>query len=229
MGFNRAERTAQYWKMLTLLLVSVAVLLLAALYAPEFANSFLIAALPIAVAALLFSLHQRNQMQLLREELEQQLPFDPVTKAARKEWFEMMLEQECRRAMREFSPLTVVRILPLDKHTSLQRTELIEILQQRMTRPGDLLGLYGSLSLSLLLPSTNEQVSAFAERLFRQVNQQQPANLLSYTFQPSSDLGAIKVHDLLNTLEARLDPALAEPTLIIEAESFDMPSVTYSL
>ena len=229
MGDRRFDREAQYWKLTSLLLLTVAALVLFALSLPEYTTGLLIAALPIAVTALLVVRFQRSLMQDMQAELQRQLPVDSDTGAISQFWFQRTLEQECRRALREFTPISVVHLLPADPTQSLHQKSLVDELNQRMTRPGDLVALDTTRGLWLLLPATNEAVSGFAERIFKLVNQLAPnTHLTCYTFQPMADLSPIKVTDVFAQLETELD---SEPNakMRCESEGFDMPSVTYSL
>lgn len=226
---RRLAREAQYWKLTSLLLLTVAGLVIVALALPAHANGFLIAALPIAITALMVIRFQRNLMQEMQAEIRRQLPVDDTTGAISQAWFRRTLEQECRRAMREFSPVSIVHLLPVDPHKSLHQRHLVDELAARMTRPGDLVALDTTRGLWLLLPATNEAVSGFADRIFKLINQLEPkVNVLCYTFQPLADLSPIKVADTFDQLEAALE-LTGEAQLRCESEGFDMPSVTYSL
>lgn len=237
MGDKRLDREAQYWKVTSVLLLTVAALVVAALSVPQFSTEALLAALPVAISALFVIRTHRALVAQLQAELERQLPIDSSTGATSLLWFHRMLEQECRRAMREFSPVSVMRLLPVNATNSLHNADLVEAMQKRMTRPGDLVALDDARGLWLLLPATNESVSAFAERIFQVVNQQAGAtHLLCYTFQPTADLNLTKVTDLFAQFELELHDdkkprsnSQSEPVLRCESEGFDMPSVTYSL
>ncbi len=229
MGLKRADKTAQYWRLITLLLVLVAMLVVAALLAPGYSTGFLISALPIAGVALWLIRFYRNELESWRVEIENQLPVDRETGAATLSWFRAMLEQECRRAIREFTPITIIKLLPINRKDSLHNAEYVELLKERMTRPGDLVALDVAEGLILLLPSTNEAVVKFAERLFQVINDQHSGtHLFGYTFQPVSDLNSAKVSDILSQLQDNL-PDSPKPQLKIESEGFDMPNVTYSI
>ena len=229
MGDRRLDREAQYWKLTSVLLLSVAALVLTALSFPHLSSGLLIAALVIAICSLIIIRSQRALLQDFQAELERQLPVDSNTGATSFFWFQRMLEQECRRAIREFSPVSVMRLLPVSSDSTLHKADLIESLHKRMTRPGDLVALDTSRGLWLLMPATNEAVSGFAKRVFELVNQQAGnTHLISFTFQPTADLNQAKVVDLFTLLENELIDS-TEPQLHCDAEGFDMPSVTYSL
>lgn len=229
MGFNRAGKAAQYWRIITLLLVLVAVLLSAALGIPGLSNSLLFAALPLAFIALWLVRYHRNELESWQVEMEKQLPIDIATGATTQIWFKAMLEQECRRAVREFSPMTVVKLIPFDREKSLHNPEYIQMLQERMSRPGDLIGIDASGGLILLMPATNETVVRFAQRIFQLFNDHHLAiHLLGYTFNPVADLNGAKVSDILSQLQDNLEGHRG-PEFKMESEGFDMPSVTYSI
>lgn len=229
MGEGRFDREAQYWKLTSLLLFIVAALVLSALSLPNYTDGLLIAALAIAVTALLVVRFQRNLVQEMQSELQRQLPVDSETGAISQVWFQRTLEQECRRAMREFTPISVVHLVPASTQHSLQQKNLVDELSARMTRPGDIVALDSTRGLWLLLPATNEAVSGFAERIFKLINElASETHLICYTFQPMADLSPIKVADLFKQLESQLDTE-SSATQRCESEGFDMPSVTYSL
>lgn len=229
MGDRRLDREAQYWKLTSGLLLTVAVLVLVALGLPQHSTGLLLAALAIAISALMLIRSQRSLVEEMQADLQRQLPIDSDTGATTFLWFQRMLEQECRRAMREFSPVSLIRLLPLSTDVDLHQKGLIEELQKRMTRPGDLVALDNARGLWMLLPATNEAVSGFAERMFQVINQQyQGTHLICYTFQPTADLNHLKVTDVFSQLERELENE-SQAKLRCESEGFDMPSVTYSL
>lgn len=229
MGDKRLDREAQYWKLTSLLLLSVAALVLAALSFPQLSVGLLVAALVIAISSLVIIRYQRSLLQEFQAELERQLPVDSDTGATSFIWFQRMLEQECRRAIREFSPVSVMRLMPVSSELNLHQTHLIELLQKKMTRPGDLVALDNRSGLWLLMPATNEAVRGFAESLFHLMKQHAgDTHLISFTFQPTADLNKSKVFDLFALIETELLDSNV-PQLRCDAEGFDMPSVTYSL
>ena len=229
MGDRRLDREAQYWKLTSGLLLTVTVLVLVALGLPQHSTGLLMAALAVAISALMLIRSQRSLVEEMQADLQRQLPIDSDTGATTFLWFQRMLEQECRRAMREFSPVSLIRILPMGSDQDLHQKALIDELQKRMTRPGDLVALDNERGLWLLLPATNEAVSGFAERMFQMVNQHyQSSHLICYTFQPTADLNHLKVTDVFSQLERELDNE-PQAKLRCESEGFDMPSVTYSL
>lgn len=229
MGFNRAEKAAQYWRLITLLIILVAALLGTALFVPQYTTSLLIAALPAAVVVLLLVRFHRHEMAMWQLEIEKQLPVDPHTGATTQVWFRSVLEQECRRAIREFTPITVLRMIPVNRGETLHTEQYVELLKERMTRPGDMVSLDSSGSLQLLLPATNEAVLKFAERIFQIFNDHHTRiHLIGYTFQPIADLNGAKVSDILSQLQDGILDS-GEPQIKLEFEGMDMPSVTYSI
>lgn len=229
MGDRRLDREAQHWKLTSGLLLTITVLVLVALGLPQHSTGLLMAALAVAISALMLTRSQRSLVEEMQADLQRQLPIDSETGATTFLWFQRMLEQECRRAMREFSPVSLIRILPMGSDQDLHQKALIDELQKRMTRPGDLVALDNERGLWLLLPATNEAVSGFAERMFQMVNQHyQSSHLICYTFQPTADLNHLKVTDVFSQLERELDN-VPQAKLRCESEGFDMPSVTYSL
>jgi diguanylate cyclase (GGDEF)-like protein len=115
-----------------------------------------------------FEARIRNQIQLkLRnDQLEHFANQDSLTDIANRRCFEMMLDAEWRRAMRERQPLSLVMVdVDRFKHFNdlyghregdhcLRR--VAKAMAQALTRPGDLLARYGGEEFAAILPRTDQ-------------------------------------------------------------------------
>jgi hypothetical protein len=162
------------------------------------------------------------------------LALDPNTGIATENWFRHMLALECRRAVREFAPLTVMRI-SLGEHTKRKHLlEVIRVLSEELSRPGDLIGWETNSDLGAVLPCTNEHAEQLTERCYRYIrenssNPDLPVWLVAQTYQPRGDLNLSKVSQHLEQKmqEARQDA----PGVFYAAEAATdpaTPSMTYT-
>ena len=118
--------------------------------------------------------------------------------------FEILLDIECRRAVREFTPLSLMLLepdseylndLPEEDHPVMAQL-LAKSLQQTVFRPGDVIARISDYRFALLLPATNEQSPQLAERLRQQAaeivlgGQPMLLSLGVSTMQPSAQLSA---------------------------------------
>lgn len=175
---------------------------------------------------------ERRRLCELERSLVNQRVIDPDTGATLPQWFNQMLDTECRRAVREFMPLTLMQLeLTSEAPERLKeaRALLVGMLAEQVSRPGDLVGLSEGGALQLLLPCTNEHAESLAQRCIRAaeelVDPKVAVRLAACTLQPKVDLNADKVRQQLTRLveEVRTQPAgsyrfQAEPS---EADLFN--------
>ncbi|MGI1669079.1 MAG: GGDEF domain-containing protein [Neptuniibacter sp.] len=135
---------------------------------------------------------------------------DPLTGLANRVHFDETLDIECRRAVRDFSPLSMM-VVEIDQYSELVTSygeqgaevtlqKVAKELQSCVTRPGDLIARTDDYQFSFILPSTNEMVTYLAERCMKAVETLQlphdsssVASVISIsaglvTMQPSKDL-----------------------------------------
>ncbi|QEW06282.1 nucleotidyl cyclase domain-containing protein [Nitrincola iocasae] len=159
-------------------------------------------------------------------EIERVSRADPETGALKALPFIEQLDNECRRAVREFTPLTLmqldIQLLDSDLEFSAVLRQAAEILGHQLSRPGDQLGRCAEQQLALLLPATNEHAGSFAERCYQAVLEafapgQIQLTLGACTFQPTAALCAemaqqLVTETLVNALET------APGTVVFHAE-----------
>lgn len=145
--------------------------------------------------------------------------------------FEKRMENECRRCVREFSPLTLMYV---GFDNALLGDEDIKRvagkLQHVVCRPGDLVARLDTTTFAFILPSTNELVKQLAERALTtlvQMDLPSPAAIGLCTFQPNNQLNAMNAMLRVN---AQLAEAKAKGGNCISAEieEYTDPSVTYT-
>ncbi len=126
--------------------------------------------------------HKRLQIELEEActKLEHQASFDALTNVANRRRFDAILDQEWRRAAREFQPLALVLIdvdnfkSYNDSHGHPAGDQCLRVIAQTLTafarRPGDLVARYGGEEFALLLPMTDQQGSCdLAEKIRRAI------------------------------------------------------------
>jgi hypothetical protein len=185
-------------------------------------------------AALLFMLRNRSMTAAVTHAQEPVLALDPNTGIATENWFRHMLALECRRAVREFAPLTVMRISLGDQVQREHLLEVIRVLSEELSRPGDLIGWETGSDLGAVLPCTNEHAEQLTERCYRHIrehssNPDLPVWLVAQTYQPRGDLNLAKVS---RQLEQRMQQARQDaPGVYYSAEAATdpaAPSMTYT-
>lgn len=139
------------------------------------------------------------------------------------------LDIECRRSVREFTPLTVM-YLGAKTPLSASRAEQVQaVLQASVCRPGDQVAQLDDRTFAILLPVTNEQVHVLAERCaekLKALSGNPPLALGVCTFQPQADLRPVYAMEKTATLLAQ---ALDEGVMMrTEAEPLLDPSITFS-
>ena len=191
-----------------------------------FQTSFIVLSIVLLVVMSLVSIAvtlRLNQVQQAfleyrewaEKEIERVTQSDHVTGALKHSVFLSLLTNECRRSIREFSPLTLMKLDIQKTASDLTDKELhrvAEILKQQLSRPGDQLGRCGDHQLCLLLPSTNEHAGVFAEACHQKIKSAFSSSdfqftLAACTFQPNAALNADMASRLV---EETLVKALAE-------------------
>lgn len=141
------------------------------------------------------------------QEIERVNHTDSHTGALKNSAFMDLLSSECRRAVREFTPLTLMKLdvqhLSGAVPSSEEIHQIAEILKQRLSRPGDQLGRCGDSQLCLLLPSTNEHAGVFAKVCHQAVieafcSSDFQFTLAACTFQPTASLTPEMATDMVN-------------------------------
>lgn len=164
--------------------------------------------------------------QWAEREIERVSRTDPETGALKAQFFFEQLDNECRRAVREFTPLTLmqldIQLLDSGVEISTVLKQTAEVLSHQLSRPGDQLGLYAEGQLALLLPATNEHAGSFAERCHQAVLDafepgQIQLTLGACTFQPTAALcGEMAQQLVTETLADALNTAPG--TVVFHAE-----------
>lgn len=141
-----------------------------------------------------------------QQQLAQMTIRDAQTGLYNRRHFDELLDAECRRAVREFNPLTLMRVA-LDgarveaasteeqQSESQSVTRIANLLKTSIARPGDVAARFDARSFVLLLPATNEQSPQLAQRLCEQARalcQDTPltVSIGISTLQPSAQLTA---------------------------------------
>lgn len=175
---------------------------------------------------------------------------DPLTGLVNRLHFDEALEIECGRAVRDFSPLTMIllRIDDFQPYSERYGIDAADDLLQQISgtlkscvgRPGDMIARLDNNLFGFILPSTNELVVQLAERCCNTVRELGlPNESLSTegkvaisagvaTLQPSSLLTAGRLFDVANE---QLTIAMNEggDRYVAFAENSVEPSVTYSV
>lgn len=147
-------------------------------------------------------------------------------------WMQSMLAHECKRAVREFVPLTMMGVIPAGKIDRKQQEVLGEVIRGQLLRSGDMICAEPSGDLTILLPATNEAVKGLAQRCLEEIEAcsriGSDVRIVVCTFQPSSDLDVNKVSAAMNRLREQVNKQAAG-SLICEVEQFEeeLPGPTY--
>lgn len=181
------------------------------------------------------------ELKRSQEKLASVTVTDEQTGLANGRHFNQVLSTECRRAVREFSPLTLM-LIALDKLEAEQLPDgfsdqqaclVAEVLKSAISRPGDLVARIDSSRFAMLLPATNEQSPVLADRLCRDINDIELAghklsvSIGTSTMQPSAQLTADYI---LTQTEAALNEAIHNGGGLVRAITEDPLdiSVTFS-
>ncbi|WP_415883812.1 GGDEF domain-containing protein [Neptuniibacter sp. QD34_54] len=116
----------------------------------------------------------RTEQANLTEQIAETSWADPLTGLVNKLHFDEALDVECRRAVREFSPLTMM-LLKIDSFKEFSDEygveaaegmlqEVSSVLKNSVGRPGDMIARIDNHLFAFILPSTNEMVIQLAER-----------------------------------------------------------------
>ncbi|WP_415893714.1 diguanylate cyclase domain-containing protein [Neptuniibacter sp. PT8_73] len=116
----------------------------------------------------------RTEQANLTEQIAETSWSDPLTGLVNKLHFDEALDVECRRAVREFSPLTMM-LLKIDSFKEFSDEygveaaqamlqEVSSVLKDSVGRPGDMIARIDDHLFAFILPSTNELVIQLAER-----------------------------------------------------------------
>jgi len=116
----------------------------------------------------------KDEQEILSEQMIDTSWNDPLTGLVNRTHFDETLDIECRRAVREFSPLSMIllRIDDFTRYRDHYGVDAADILVQRISetlkscvsRPGDILARVDDSQFGFILPSTNELVVQLAER-----------------------------------------------------------------
>ncbi|MBR9867002.1 MAG: GGDEF domain-containing protein [Oceanospirillales bacterium] len=181
------------------------------------------------------------ELKRSQEKLASVAVTDEQTGLANGRHFNQVLSTECRRAVREFSPLTLM-LIELDKFETEQLPDgfsdqqaclVAEVLKSAISRPGDLVARIDTSRFAMLLPATNEQSPVLADRLCRDINDIELAghklsvSIGTSTMQPSALLTADYI---LAQTEAALNEAIHNGGGLVRAITEDPLdiSVTFS-
>ncbi|WP_261841525.1 GGDEF domain-containing protein [Aliamphritea ceti] len=188
----------------------------------------------------LVSEHEQS-LEVSRDQLEQASGKDAATGLVNARQFEVLLDIECRRAVREFTPLSLIllepdnaylAVLPANDHSKMLQ-QLADILQQTVFRPGDVIARISEDRFALLLPATNEHSPQLAERLREQaseISHEEQSLTLSIgvsTMQPSAQLNAAYIKQLTETVLQEAQDAGGDQVSFNTEQSLEVP-VTYS-
>lgn len=209
---------------------------------PILVVAVIVSLLLIGTTVMMYLKHRALQRQLHRQkqwfehEIERIGKIDPETGAVSRDWFRHLLDSECRRAVRELTPLTIMR-LHVDHATDVIEApilaQIVEQINQMVSRPGDQVGRYDARSIGLLLPSTNEHAGRFADRCVQSLQEKFAGQgvrftLAGWTLQPTAELSATRAQEMLNAL---YDKAVSTSPgqVVYQAEQADALAMNYNL
>jgi diguanylate cyclase (GGDEF)-like protein len=192
----------------------------------------------------------REQQEVLSQQVVDSTWNDPITGVANRTHFDETMDIECRRSVREFSPMTMMA-LEIDhfpeyigcygeQAAELALQQVANALAGCVTRPGDLLARIDNHQFGLVLPSTNEMATYLASRCCEAVNKLQiPHDASSVSEVMTISIGVVTLQPSKYLTPERLYEAACEQLLhaqnnggnqyIAFAEHGLEPSVTYSV
>lgn len=191
----------------------------------------------------------RQEQEVMSEQMLDTTWNDPLTGLSNRIHFDEALEVECRRAVREFSPLTLI-LLRIDnykmygEHYGIDAADILlqqisESLKEAVGRPGDMIARLDNHLFGFILPSTNELVVQLAERCCETIREKQIPNEMADSSFVSLSVGVATLQpSRLLTAERLFDEADKQLTEAIQAggdqykafaESSFEPSATYSV
>ena len=178
----------------------------------------------LVTLALFVMLRNRSMTRAVAHTHEPLLAIDPNTGIATEHWYRHMLALECRRSVREFSPLTVMRVSMGDQVNREQLLELVRVLSEELSRPGDLIGWDGVHEIGAVLPATNEHAGALVQRCYDHILEHTSIDpsclwVVAQTFQPRGSLNLNRVQETLTLSMSKL----SQPGVVYEAEHATSP------
>ena len=192
----------------------------------------------------------REEQEVLADQMIDTSWNDPLTGLVNRIHFDEALDVECRRAVREFSPLTMILLRidgfkPYADHYGIEAADILlqrvsETLKSSVGRPGDMIARLDDHLFGFILPSTNEMVVQLAERCTLSIreldipNESESENAIVTlsigvaTLQPTRLLTADRLFEVANEqLLIAIDKGGDQYSAY--AESGLEPSVTYSV
>lgn len=138
-----------------------------------------------------------NQNSALQERLAlAQKGKDIVTGLPDESEFLARLDVECRRSLREFTPISVMLVgVSSERLAGTPAIHIAETLIRAVYRPGDMVSRISETRFALILPATNERAVELAERCLkdlRKLDNDETISIGLCTFQPAAGLTAAK-------------------------------------
>lgn len=205
-----------------------------------------------SLLALELELDRRAQeLELMRSSSERYSLTDRVSGLFNRAHFDEVLDNECRRAVREFAPLTMM-LVDIDQFAHYRDQygeaaseqcirDVAGALAACVSRPGDIVARYDQHRFAFLLPSTNEQVALLAARCCDTVRKlnithagAEGAGFVTVsvgvaTMQPSRLLTSERLSDAVETAVGRARASGGDHFVASSEGIDDLPPVTYSL
>lgn len=207
-----------YWSMLLSVLVVAIVVIGVIRPFAHGVTSLVMALLGGLVIACIWHTNYRLKCYLKARysDIDVDLSRDRITRLAGKDALMAQLQTECRRAIREYSPLSLVGVtLNLDAPSERDLKLVSMVLKQLLHRPGDLVYRLDGSTFILLLPSTNERVLEFCERCLNELDKANitvKAKLSVCSFQPSAELNErhviTKLQELIDDNRRQTDQSI---------------------
>jgi len=155
----------------------------------------------------------RLEQANMNEQIAESTWSDPLTGLVNKLHFDEALDVECRRAVREFSPITMMllKIDAFDEYSEKYGVaaaqdmlqEVSSVLKDSVGRPGDMIARIDDHLFAFILPSTNELVIQLAERCCKIISE----HALPHAASPAADVVTMSI-----------GVATMQPTRLLTAE-----------